>query len=466
MNPLQTPSGAPQSAAALSRVQVLLTSLVVASFLAAFAVPHARGAPAIARDVDGIVDSAMPSVALVSSARSDLHRLDTYVDAYADAAAQGLAIPVEPIERYRKAIDGALARYLALPSFPGERDVGSEIPAKLSSMDSAVSRVVSAVAAQDPVGARRAVEDEQRAAETCDVLLEHLVSLNAVQGQQLTHAIALERRWIIRTEMTLDCISVLLALAATTLAVVSLKRSVRSLELQTDELSHFAGRVAHDVLSPLQSVSFSLELMARRARSDLGAQKIADRGLSSARRVTRIVEGLLEFSRAGATPNPMAAADLKTTLEDVVDGLEVEAAAAHVDLELYALESCEVACSPGVLTSLAVNLVRNAIKHMDDAPIRRVDVRVVALGDRGRVEVVDTGPGIPPELGETIFEPFVHGDTRSSGMGLGLATVRRLADAHGGQAGFRSQTGTGSVFWFEIPAAWSRATSAGRPSPA
>jgi len=72
----------------------------------------------------------------------------------------------------------------------------------------------------------------------------------------------------------------------------------------------------------------------------------------------------------------------------------------------------------------------------------------------GRVqfEVEDGGPGIPPDLREKIFEPHVraHGTTKP-GIGLGLATVKRLALSHGGEVGVRPKPGGGSVFWFKLP---------------
>jgi two-component system, NtrC family, nitrogen regulation sensor histidine kinase GlnL len=65
------------------------------------------------------------------------------------------------------------------------------------------------------------------------------------------------------------------------------------------------------------------------------------------------------------------------------------------------------------------------------------------------VEVLDAGPGVPPALDETTFEPFVRGSTGSSGVGLGPATAKPPA----GAADCRSSPGRGSVFWFEIPVA-------------
>jgi signal transduction histidine kinase len=77
-------------------------------------------------------------------------------------------------------------------------------------------------------------------------------------------------------------------------------------------------------------------------------------------------------------------------------------------------------------------------------------LRVFGRGDRARFEVIDTGPGIAPEILPRIFEPYVRGRHGLPGIGLGLATVRRMVEAHGGTAGVDSSP-RGSRFWFELP---------------
>jgi nitrogen-specific signal transduction histidine kinase len=451
-------SDGPRSSAALSRMLIILMGLIVLSFLSAFGAARIRGST-VDRDLDGIVHDAMPSVVLLSSARGDLHRLNGYAGAYVDSAAEELAIPAEPIARYRQAVDAAFTSYLALPSFPDEKELDDQVPPRLSALDAALARALEAVNDRDLATAASALRDERRAAEDTDDLLQRLTELNAREGQRLGLSVGVKRQRAIHTMATMDCFAVLFSLAATALAVMLVRRSTHLLEDQRDELSRFAGRVAHDVTSPLSSLSLSLELLARRTQGDPTAQTTARRGLASVRRASRIAGDLLEFSRAGARANPTATADLKAVLEDVVDGLRLEALSAGVELSLHPVEPCAIACSPGVLMSLTTNVVRNAIKHMGESTVRRVEVSVIALGDRRRVQVADTGPGISLELRERLFEPFARGETTSSGVGLGLATVRRLAEAHGGRADFRSEPGHGALFWFDLPVA----RKAGRP---
>ena len=92
------------------------------------------------------------------------------------------------------------------------------------------------------------------------------------------------------------------------------------------------------------------------------------------------------------------------------------------------------------------------MKYIGDRPERRVTVRVIERKEAVRVEVADTGPGIPEELREEIFQPYVRGTASDQpGIGLGLATVKRIAETHGGSVGVETALGRGSVFWFELP---------------
>jgi signal transduction histidine kinase len=110
-------------------------------------------------------------------------------------------------------------------------------------------------------------------------------------------------------------------------------------------------------------------------------------------------------------------------------------------------------CSAGALTSMVSNLVRNAIKYIGGAPVRRVKVACKVRPSSVLIEVEDTGPGLPVGIEATVFEPYVRGSSARDkpGLGLGLATVRRLAQGHGGRAGVTSRPGVGCTFWVELP---------------
>jgi signal transduction histidine kinase len=98
--------------------------------------------------------------------------------------------------------------------------------------------------------------------------------------------------------------------------------------------------------------------------------------------------------------------------------------------------------------------VRNALSYLNGAPGKRVDILAVDAGNRVRIEVRDTGPGLPPGTESAVFEPYVRGPgSTQPGLGLGLATVKRIAGAHGGAVGVDSKPGAGCRFWIELPKA-------------
>jgi signal transduction histidine kinase len=109
---------------------------------------------------------------------------------------------------------------------------------------------------------------------------------------------------------------------------------------------------------------------------------------------------------------------------------------------------------------IMLNLLSNAMKFTDEG---RIEVRCISLADSLEVEVTDTGRGIPAELHEAIFEPFVQAEQQftrtASGTGLGLAISRELARGMGGEVLLRSKPGRGSTFTLVLPRA------AGVPAP-
>lgn len=106
-------------------------------------------------------------------------------------------------------------------------------------------------------------------------------------------------------------------------------------------------------------------------------------------------------------------------------------------------------------THIVANLIRNAVKFIVDAdPLdRHITVRAKRHEGGVRVEIEDTGPGIKPGQESQIFNPYFRGQDSKPGLGLGLATVKRIVEGYGGTVGVDSVLGRGSCFWFELPEA-------------
>jgi signal transduction histidine kinase len=458
----------------LTHLQAAVTIGVVASFLTATIVV-AHHAAAVGRDADVMVGHALPSIHDLSMVREALHRLDFAARDWVDLSRRGGAPAVDSLDAYTSEIEGPLSSY-ALRStgeHRGDEDFG--VRNRLTAAETSARRMVDALRSGDDARALLALSDEHRAAVGADAALQSLVDLSMARAVGLGHEIATVRRSTRRIALVLNGLAVGLAALASALTVVIMRRRVTALqqakalaERKSTELDGFAGRVAHDILSPLGAVYMALGVLAPCVRGDDLAENALRRASRSLTRVKTLVDGLLRFARAAAQPEPGATADVSAVVRDVLDGMRREAQDRGIRLDSEEAECARVASSVGVLTSLVSNLVQNAIKYMGDRPRRVVIVRTRATEDRVRVEVEDTGPGVPADIAESIFEPFVRGVSGEAGVGLGLATTRQLVRAHGGTVCLSTRPGDGSLFWFELPRAreWGPDPRPSKPSAA
>ncbi|HET7752688.1 MAG TPA: HAMP domain-containing sensor histidine kinase [Anaeromyxobacteraceae bacterium] len=378
--------------------------------------------------------------------------------------------------RDRVAVDPALAQlhaeanaYLTLPTFPGEKELWRELNNAITTFDGAVQRTLAHLDAGAATTARAGIGAVATAADRVSEACARAIEFNAQNGRDLALSIKEVRRNATYVGYALNVSCVVFALCAALLVGRQVRRYGTLVEehaaleeSRASELESFAGRAAHDIMNPISATQMALALALKRDVQDARVRELVDRALRNLLRVRTIIDGLLQFARAGARPGPGVDADVATVIDDVAAGIRPAADAAGIELRVEGVSPCRVRCSVGVLTSVISNLVQNAVKHMDEhRPTRRIALRAEDRGDVVHFEVEDTGPGIAPELLSDIFLPYVRGPNRGTeGIGLGLATVKRLCEAHGGTAGVRSSVGQGSVFWFELP----RSSEAASPS--
>jgi signal transduction histidine kinase len=449
---------------------LVLTFVAVGmAFLAATIFAEYRSA-AIDHMALEIADNAAPSIKLLAAARTDLRHLQLLAEDYVNGATRGVEPDPQDLEAARAQLETDLQRYLERPLFAGEKELWREVGRKVPRVHATLDRVLEQVKGSDPRKAREVLRGNFRQAvdEASSAILTSL-DFDAAQSQELARRIEQTRSHTTSIAFLLDSLCIALSIAA----AFMVNRAVRSytglleshgrlLERRAEELEWFAARVAHDILSPLGTVGLALDGALMTMGEEAAVRDFLTRGKSSLAQIRQLVDGLLKFARSGAQPERGARAGVRPVVEACIAELEPFAAEAGAHLSVPPFPDCEVAASPGVLASLLLNLIRNAIKYIGDGPTRAVTVRVAPGRDRARFEVEDTGPGIPPELGDRIFEPHVRGHgLKQPGIGLGLATVKRLAEAHGGSVGFTSRLGQGSLFWFEL----SRPTPEERSTP-
>ncbi|WP_437304524.1 sensor histidine kinase [Sorangium sp. So ce388] len=449
----------------IERLPSILLSLFAAFFAAIVSfVISAAYAEHRAAEIDAaamsLAENATPSIMHLAAARAELRHSEALLSELVNNAVLGRPVDRREIDQARGNLSRSLDAYLGMPVYPGELKQWQTVAQELGKLGMDVDRVLSLVAKGDPDQANKLMDDALRADfnATSEAVIAS-IELNAQHARRLAIEIAANRVRSRRIALVLNTASVTFALLACTAAAVQIRRQVRLLwrqgvllERRADELEQFAGRVAHDVLSPLGTVALALDLALKRCGEGEPARKPLERGQQAILRVKRMTDGLLEFARAGARPEPGARAEVRPVIDDLMDELVPLAVELGAELRVEPFAPCAVAASPGVLTSILSNLLRNALKYLGDAAACRVVIRVLDARDAVRIEVEDTGPGIAPAIEQMVFEPHVRAKgARVPGLGLGLATVKRLTEAHGGRVGLRTVVGKGSLFWFELP---------------
>jgi signal transduction histidine kinase/ActR/RegA family two-component response regulator len=215
----------------------------------------------------------------------------------------------------------------------------------------------------------------------------------------------------------------------------------------------FLAMMSHEIRTPMNAVSGMAQLLED---TPLNAEQ--RRYVASLRQGTEgllhVINDVLDFSKieAGKLEIHLAAFDLEALLDEVNELLRSGAEEKGLSLELeYAAESPRwLMGDASRIRQVMVNLVGNAIKYTDQGSV----VVKVTGGGRIRVEVCDSGQGIPADLQPQLFQEFVQLDRkltrRHGGTGLGLAITKQLVALMGGEIGMRSEVGRGSVFWFEL----------------
>ncbi|MGC8826037.1 MAG: ATP-binding protein, partial [Anaerolineae bacterium] len=224
---------------------------------------------------------------------------------------------------------------------------------------------------------------------------------------------------------------------------------------QTERLSalgQIVAGVAHELNNPLTSViGFGQLLLTGPLNEE--ARRDVERIVHQARRMSRIVQNLLVFAREREPE--WTATDLNAVIRQVIEMREHELTVGNIQVELELAEDLPVIrADPYQLQQVFFNLVPNAEQAMREAHQGgRLTVRA-ALSPDGewiRAEVIDDGPGIPPQNLKRIFDPFFTTKEVGKGTGLGLSVCYGIVEEHGGRIWAESEYGKGAVFIVELP---------------
>ena len=219
-------------------------------------------------------------------------------------------------------------------------------------------------------------------------------------------------------------------------------------------LGMLAAGVAHEVNTPITGISSYAQMLLLDIPEDHPHHEILKKVERQTFRAARIVNNLLELARDRDKERlPVSIAPLLTECVDLL-GERLDRKRIEVAWELPDEDVVVLGCD-GELQQVFTNLIVNAFDAMSGNPGctrgGRLTIRLEADGDKVRVSVQDTGPGIPPEKLDAIFQPFYSTKLNRGGTGLGLSISSEIVRRHGGRLEAESRPGEGARFVVELP---------------
>ena len=227
----------------------------------------------------------------------------------------------------------------------------------------------------------------------------------------------------------------------------ALARTTAELRRMNAELDAFAYAASHDLRAPLRGIANLAQWIEEDLQGSLRDETREMLGLLRSRmhRMEALIDGILQYSRAGRVHEPAEEVDVAALVDEIVDLLSPPAATIEtVDLPVFVTERLP-------LQQVFQNLIGNAIKH--GQPGVTVTVSAEDAGSFWRFSVADDGPGIPGEYQDRVWAIFQTLESRDKveGTGIGLSLVKKLVEGHGGGVSLQSRPGEGATFTFTWP---------------
>jgi light-regulated signal transduction histidine kinase (bacteriophytochrome) len=233
-----------------------------------------------------------------------------------------------------------------------------------------------------------------------------------------------------------------------------LREANESLARANRELEAFTASVSHDLRSPLTAIAGQagmLELSMPNATED--QRRRLHRIQSSVRQMSELIEALLALSRISRQTLNRESIDVSTLVESIV--LELRQNDPRRTIEVLVQPNMRVHGDRRLLHDLFQNLICNAWKFTSKTQVARIEIGQSQHDAMATLFVRDNGVGFDMAYEQKLFKPFqrLHGAADFEGSGIGLATVARIVDRHGGRIWAEGEPNSGAAFYFTLPSA-------------
>jgi two-component system phosphate regulon sensor histidine kinase PhoR len=240
---------------------------------------------------------------------------------------------------------------------------------------------------------------------------------------------------------------------AVTLALGSLWLSARTQLKLAQKKDDFISAVSHELRTPLTSIRMYSEMLEKNwVKSEDKLTEYYGNMRQESERLSRLIENVLDFSRIqkGRKKYEFSFGDVNKCIADVVEMMRPYAAQNGFSIKTELGQLGQTAFDRDAVTQIVVNLVDNAIKYARNAQDKTITVRTESDSEFILLDVEDHGPGVPHRLRHKVFEQFYRSGSEATrettGTGLGLALVKKFAQAHSGFVEVMSAKPTGAIF--------------------
>jgi len=226
------------------------------------------------------------------------------------------------------------------------------------------------------------------------------------------------------------------------------------LEIANKELEAFSYTVSHDLRAPLRHISAFVELLRKQAETTLDDESRRFLGIiqRSAREMGQLIDSLLAFSRMGRTEPKLASVDMNEIIQRALDDLKPELEGRDIEWNLGQLPKVEA--DQALMGQVWTNLLSNAVKYTRPRHPARIEIGCDTVPRPGEFVffVRDNGVGFDMKYVDKLFGVFqrLHREQEFEGIGIGLASVRRIISRHGGQTWADAKLDSGATLFFTL----------------